>query len=76
MPRFLIYFAPILVVVTGGFSVLNIITAIGAFRVRNYPVGGISLGMGVAGIALSVAVWRVLRRMRQERAQPQVPPKA
>jgi hypothetical protein len=68
LPRAVMAVAPVLALITAGFGLLNIYTGALALRGRNYPVGLISIGMGFAGIVLSIAVWRVWKQMRSRKS--------
>jgi uncharacterized MnhB-related membrane protein len=63
-PRLLRVLVPLLAVVSGLFGLYQLFVAGIALRVKSYPFAVLYAVMGVAGVAIANALWRVGRRVR------------
>ena len=63
-PRLLRLAVPFLVVLTAGFGLYQLFVAGIALRMKAYPMALLYAVMGLAGVAVANALWRVGKRTR------------
>jgi hypothetical protein len=61
-PRLLRVLVPLLVLLTAGFALFQLFLFGIALRVRDWPMAGMYLVMGIAGVAIASSLWRTARR--------------
>ncbi|MDF1502529.1 hypothetical protein [Roseisolibacter sp. H3M3-2] len=66
-PRLLSILAPILCLLTGAFALYQLWVAGIALRVQNWAFAAFYLVFGLAGLAVTTALWRLRRGLRPPR---------